>query len=83
MDDEKFNKIFLSLGRIEGKQDQMREHIVAVSAKAGDIRRELDKHKEDDEAHGLGGERRGTGSVLGYISLAIAIGGLLFSVFRR
>lgn len=81
MDDQ--GEILRALGQIEGKIDAIDNHVKAVSAKAGEVRKALDEHKLDQEAHGQGGERRGSGAVIVWISLAIAVGSLLISLVHK
>ena len=61
----------------------MDSHIVAVSKKADTIRESLDKHKDAQDAHGLGRSGKDIAAVLAWLSLAVAVGGLALKVYAH
>lgn len=80
--DDDFRRFAMESREFQGKamawMQNHGEHLKAVSNKADDIRDELQDHAKDDNAHGLGGERRGRGAVVGAIG---AILGAIVAAF--
>ena len=64
-----------SLGRIEERQSNTVDHLKAVNVK-------LNGHIADPDAHGAGGERRATRTILGLIGLLVSIIGVTIAFAR-
>ena len=67
-------------GEVHADLGNIKDHIGAVSKKADRVREEFQDHAKDEHAHGLGGERRGTGRVMEVISWGVGVGGGLFAL---
>lgn len=91
--DENWNELLKSLGRLEQGQENLAEHVQAVSNKVDtrfneakvdikEVSHALERHKSDDNAHGAGGERRGRGMVSGAIIGALTAIGGAFAIFK-
>lgn len=91
--DENWKELFTALGRLESNQDNLTEHIKAVSNKVDmrfkeameetkDVRKALESHANNDNAHGQGGERRGRGTVSGAIVGALGAAGAIFGIVK-
>ena len=61
------------VGEIRILAEKNDEHILHVSRKADAIRNELDAHRQDGNAHGAGGERRASKSLIAWITVIVII----------
>ena len=91
--DENWKELFTALGRLENSQDNLTDHVKAVSNKVDlrfkeamdetrEVRKALETHSLNDNAHGQGGERRGRGMVSGAIMGVIGALGAVFAIFK-
>ena len=70
-------------GEVREFMRNMDNYIGAVSRKADTIRDSLDKHKDAQDAHGLGRSGKDIATLLAMLSLAIAVGGLAIKVYAH
>ena len=87
--DDNWKDLFTALGRLENSQENLADHIKAVSNKVDlrfkeamdetrDVRKAQEAHALNENAHGQGGERRGRGMVSGAIGAVLgAVAGAL------
>ena len=61
------------LGVLEKGQASLENHISAVSQKANSIRSEIVDHAKEQNAHGLGGERRASMSISNWIGIGLSV----------
>ena len=91
--DENWKELFTAIGRLEKGQDGLTDHVKAVSNKVDirfkeameetrDVRKALETHALNDNAHGAGGERRGRGMVSGAIIGALGAVASVFGIIK-
>ena len=64
-------------GMVKSNLLNLNSHLSAVSKKADAIRVELETHKKDDKAHGLGGEEKARGNIVAWAGVIFGVAGLL------
>lgn len=91
--DENWKELFTAIGRLEKGQEGLTDHVRAVSNKVDirfkesmdetrEVRKVLESHSRDENAHGAGGERRGRGMVSSAIIGALSAAAAAFGIMR-
>jgi len=70
------------LGKLVEGQDNMADHITAVSHKADEIRESLNDHKDSADAHGMVAERRNSAATAIWVAIVISLLGAAVNIFK-
>lgn len=81
-DDNILAQIHRGIGRLEGRFDGLEDHVKSVSNKAGEVGRKLDKHIDDDGAHGVGVKEKVGVNIERIVLLLVAVLGLGAAVWQ-
>ena len=79
---EQHAKTQRDLGALTAGIDSLGNYIKAVSINTKDNREELDEHKEDMDAHGLGASRKSVSAIIPWMALVVSVGGFVLLIFR-
>lgn len=70
------------LGKVLQGQENMAEHLSAVSHKADAIRESLNIHKDSTDAHGMISERRNSAATAIWVAIIISVLGAAVNIFK-
>ena len=60
-------------GKTHASLENLEQYVKAVASKAEAIRAELAIHSKDDEAHGVGSNRKSFGDIRGWLAFIISL----------